>query len=91
MTRAFVPGLELARLFHTEREREQFLSPAYEFVAGLHNRLCLTAPLDPKVRRFHDRPFQVLDSFRFTDALIATVTDPAVRALPQRSSAGTTA
>ena len=65
------------------RERERFLSPAYEFAAGLHNRLSLTAPLDPKVRRFHDRPFLVLDGFRFTDALVATITDPAVRALPQ--------
>ncbi|HWO61563.1 MAG TPA: DUF4037 domain-containing protein [Umezawaea sp.] len=64
------------------QERERHLSPAYEFVAGLHNDLGLTEPLDPRVRHFHDRPFLVLDAHRFTDALVATIDDPAIRALP---------
>jgi len=65
------------------RERERYLTPAYEFAAALHNGLGLTEPLDGTVRFFHERPFLVLDSFRFTDALLATVTDPALRALPE--------
>ncbi|MFH9554560.1 hypothetical protein [Streptomyces sp. NPDC017435] len=34
------------------------------------------------VRHFHTRPFLVLDTHRFTDALIDTISDPALRALP---------
>jgi hypothetical protein len=64
------------------QDRERYLSPAYEVVAGLHNDLGLTEPLDPRVRHFHDRPFLVLDAHRFTDALVATIGDPAIRALP---------
>lgn len=64
------------------RGRERHLSQAYEIVAGLHNELALTAPLDGSVRYFHDRPFLVLDAYRFTDALIATIGDPAIAALP---------
>ncbi|MCS7475515.1 DUF4037 domain-containing protein [Umezawaea endophytica] len=64
------------------QDRERHLSPAYEVVAGLHNDLGLTEPLDPRVRYFHDRPFLVLDAHRFTDALVATIADPALRALP---------
>jgi hypothetical protein len=63
-------------------DRERHLSPAYELVAGLHNDLGLTEPLDPRVRCFHDRPFLVLDAHRFTDALVATIRDPEIRALP---------
>jgi hypothetical protein len=64
------------------QEREQHLSSAYEVAAGLHNDLGLTEPLDVTVRYFHDRPFRVLDAYRFTDALVSTISDPAVRALP---------
>jgi hypothetical protein len=38
--------------------------------------------LDVTTRYFHDRPFRVLDAYRFTDALVSTIIDPAVRALP---------
>jgi hypothetical protein len=38
--------------------------------------------LDVKVRYFHDRPFRVLDAYRFTNALVTTISDPAVRTLP---------
>jgi hypothetical protein len=63
-------------------ERERRLSPAYETVARMHNDLRLTEPVDPQVRYFHDRPFLVLDAHRFTDALRATISDPAIEALP---------
>ncbi|MFB9890880.1 DUF4037 domain-containing protein [Planobispora takensis] len=68
------------------RERERHLSRAYERVAALHNRLGLTEPLDTSVRGFHSRPFQVLDARRFADALTASITDPAVAALPPLGS-----
>ncbi|RCG20109.1 DUF4037 domain-containing protein [Sphaerisporangium album] len=53
------------------RAREEHLCRAYERVAGLHNRLALTEPLDPSVRPFFDRPFRVIGASRFADALLA--------------------
>lgn len=80
--RAGAPHLSGALAARSWREREQHLSPAYEIAAGMHNDLGLTEPLDVTVRNFHDRPFRVLDAYRFTDALVSTISDPAVRALP---------
>lgn len=76
------PHLTRALSATTWRERERHLTPAYEGAAALHNALGLTEPLDPGVRPFHDRPFLVLDAHRFTHALTATITDPALRARP---------
>ena len=39
-------------------------------------------PIDPTTRPYHNRPFQVLHAERFTAALTARITDPAVRKLP---------
>jgi hypothetical protein len=64
------------------RGRERHLTAAYETVAGLHNALGLTDPLDPRVRAFHTRPYQVLAADRFAVALAATITDPVLRARP---------
>ncbi|WUW19241.1 DUF4037 domain-containing protein [Streptomyces sp. NBC_01465] len=63
-------------------ERERHLAPAYEIAADMHNDLGLTEPLDAKARHFHTRPFLVIDGYRFTDALMATINDRQVRALP---------
>ncbi len=63
-------------------DREEQLVAAYETVANLQNDLGLTAPVDPHVRFFHDRPYRVLHAERFTAALLDTITDPAVRGLP---------
>jgi Domain of unknown function (DUF4037) len=62
--------------------REQHLSRACTAAAALHNQLGITKPLDPRTRRFHERPYQVLYSGRFAAALLAAITDPAVRRLP---------
>ncbi len=63
-------------------DRERHLVIAYEAVANLQNDLGLTAPVDPRVRFFYNRPFRVLCGERFTKALIGSISDPAVRALP---------
>ena len=63
-------------------DREHHLVIAYEIVATMCNDLGLTAPVDPRVRTFHDRPFRVLQAERFTQALISGIHDPAIRALP---------
>lgn len=79
---ALTPHLSGALAARSWQERERHLSPAYEIAARLHNDLGLTEPLEATVRYFHDRPFRVLDAYRFTDALVATIGDPAIRALP---------
>ncbi|MFC8664853.1 DUF4037 domain-containing protein [Streptomyces sp. NPDC057199] len=62
--------------------REHHLTRAYEAVAVMHNQLGLTDPVDPTTRPYHSRPFQVLHAERFTEALIARITDPAIGSLP---------
>jgi hypothetical protein len=63
-------------------EREAALAAAYVAIAERHNASGLTEPLDTRVRPYHGRPAQVLMADRFADACLATVTDPALRALP---------
>jgi hypothetical protein len=64
------------------RTREQRLCAAYETAATLHNQLGLTQPLDPRVRRFYDRPYQVIAAARFAAALREAIADPHLRELP---------
>ncbi|MEU6716545.1 DUF4037 domain-containing protein [Nonomuraea sp. NPDC046802] len=69
------------------REREQGLSGAYTRLAALQNRMALAERLDEDVRGYFDRPFQVIGGDRFVRALMASVADPAVRALPMAGCA----
>lgn len=62
-------------------DREQHLADAFEAVASLHNEAGLTQPVDPRTRSFHDRPYRVLHTERFAAPLMATVHNPALRAL----------
>jgi hypothetical protein len=65
------------------QEREMHLSAAYEYMAGMHNRLGITAPLPGQVSPFHGRPFQVIHSECFVDAIRAEIKSPEVLALPE--------
>ncbi|MCR6488286.1 DUF4037 domain-containing protein [Amycolatopsis sp. OK19-0408] len=76
------PALAAALAATTWHEREDHLATAYSAIAELHNQLRLTEPLDPSIRPYHDRPFQVLHAERFSQALVASITDPELRALP---------
>lgn len=67
--------------------REQALVEAYEFVAGRHNALGVTEPVDPSARAFHGRPFRVLLADRVADACRAAIGDPALRDQPLLGSA----
>lgn len=64
-------------------EREEFLSAAYLYVAGMHNNLGLTKHVEPEIRRFHSRPYRVLHSERFVEALYGTIRSEAVLRLPR--------
>ena len=63
-------------------ERERHLSRAFVLAAAAHNRLGLTEPLDPSVRPYYSRPYQVLDAGRFAAALRGVITDPEVSRRP---------
>ena len=65
-------------------EREAALVQAYETIGELHNALGVTTPVNARVSNFHDRPFRVLHSERFADALLAVIRDPLVRAIDGR-------
>ncbi|RJL36156.1 DUF4037 domain-containing protein [Bailinhaonella thermotolerans] len=77
-------GQGLARVLAAPswREREEHLCAVYRRVAGLHNRLGLTEPLDPEPRALAGRPFRVLGAERFSQALLSRVTDARIRGLP---------
>ena len=76
------PLFEAAVGAATREEREHYLSAAYEAVAELHNGLGITEPIEPRVSRFHDRPFLVIHGDRFWTALRAAIVDEDVRRLP---------
>lgn len=62
--------------------REGHLTAAYERVAQMHNALGITAPLPTQVSSYYDRPFFVLHSDTFAEAIRAAIADEEVRALP---------
>jgi Domain of unknown function (DUF4037) len=62
--------------------REDSLAAAYVALAERHNRAGLTAPVRPAIGTYHSRPAKVLMADRFTEALLATVTDPSLSRLP---------
>lgn len=64
------------------RDREQWLTQVYQSVGSLQNALGVTPPVPVEVSSFHDRPFQVLHSERFAEALLAAIQDESVRRLP---------
>lgn len=80
---ALTPHLDAARYARTWSEREAGIVGAVRILAERHNALGLTEPLDPAPRPFWGRPFQVMAAERFSEALLATITDPEVLALPR--------
>lgn len=76
------PSFDQARFARTWQEREQGIVAASVTLANRTNALKLAAWVDPTPRNFWSRPFQVLHAERFTEALKASITDPAVKVLP---------
>jgi hypothetical protein len=62
--------------------REDALVEASEILARRHNAAGLTAPVEPTVRMFHNRPFRVLAADRFAAACQEAISDPWLRKLP---------
>jgi hypothetical protein len=63
-------------------ERESALAAAWAALGHRHNTAGLTDPIPVTIGRYHNRPAKVLMADRFTEALLATVSDSLLRALP---------
>jgi hypothetical protein len=81
LARQVGPPVQTALHAGTWRDREAALCTASAQLAAATNRLGLAEEVDPTPRRFHTRDIRVLHAERFTDALLAAVTDPQVRSL----------
>lgn len=64
------------------KTRESHLTEAYLIMIKQHNALGLTQPIPIAVEPFHDRPFLVPPAGRIIEALLESIQDPDVRALP---------
>ena len=84
----FTPVLWRAQLAPTWQEREAAVGEAYLQLASLHNALGVTEALPVQLTDFHERPFMVIDSDAFVEALRAAITDPDVKAIADRRPIG---
>jgi hypothetical protein len=82
------PDLQGTLTAATWQERERFLVPVYEHIAQKHNALGLTEPLPTQVTTFHRRPFRVIATHGFADALFGQIRDPAVKQIAARPPIG---
>lgn len=81
------PVLERAVGAEAYPEREDALGEAGRELARMHNALGVTQPLAAESRRFHDRPYRIIDGERFDAALRGAISDERLRALPSLAGA----
>ncbi len=77
------PQLDAARYAPDWPAREAGIYRAQRVLAERQNALGLAEWVDPAARSFFSRPFQVMFGSRFADALLESIADPEVRALPR--------
>lgn len=82
------PMLQKTLCATTWKEREKYLSPAYECVAKLHNQLNITEPVPAAVAQFHGRPYMVISTGAFSNAIKVKIADPELRALANKPLVG---
>jgi hypothetical protein len=79
---ALGPVLDRVLAANAWRAREEHMSEAYRIVAGLHNDLGVTGPLDTEVTSYYGRPYRVIFAERFAEAIREAISSEEVRALP---------
>ena len=82
------PALRAVQLAATWQARERHLVDAYEYVAGMHNRLGMTEPIPAKAEPFFGRPLRVIWGDRRAGALRARISDPTLLRLARRRPIG---
>jgi hypothetical protein len=78
------PPLRAALSAETWREREDMICTAGSLLAAATNELALCPAVDPAPRQFYSRDIRVLGAHRFTIALSAEITDPALLGVIER-------
>ncbi len=81
--RQLVPVFRAVMRSERWRQRQERLSTAYRMVMRMHNDLGVTAPIEPEVSAFHNRPYKVPHAERFVEALHAAIRCQTVRAWPR--------
>jgi hypothetical protein len=76
------PMLRRVLLASDWREREGYLTQAFELIARRHNMLNITDPLPEKTTWFHNRPYLVIHAEEFAHAIQNAIQDEQVRSLP---------
>jgi hypothetical protein len=82
------PLLEAVFTSTSWRERQSYLSLAYQVLAGMHNACDITEPLPVTVEPFFGRPFFVISKGRFSAAIKDKIEDPEVKALASKGFIG---
>ena len=85
---ALTPVLAELVAARTWPERQDAYAAAAGMLVRRQNALDLCAPVDPRPRLFHTRPFWVIDGARVASVLVAAIGDPAVRRLTRRRLIG---
>jgi hypothetical protein len=82
------PLLWRAQQSSTWSERAESLASAYEVIARLQNASGVCRTLPAIVSLFYDRPFPVIHSEVFAQALVEQITDPEVQRIAQQRFIG---
>lgn len=77
-----IPIFNNVLLAHSWKQREEYLSRAYEIVANMHNSLSLTKPLETSVSDYYDRPYLVIYANRFAEAIRDVINNKEIQDLP---------
>lgn len=79
------PHLEHALAADSYADREAGLADAYRVITRMHNGLAITPPMPTEPVDYFGRPFLVIFAGEFAAAIKATITAPAVLALPNEA------
>lgn len=78
-SKKLAPILRKVLLSKSWKEREKYMSLAYEFIAQKHNLLKITPKLSTKVTYYYDRPYYVINAERFSEAIKKEIEDEQVK------------
>jgi Domain of unknown function (DUF4037) len=82
------PILRRAQTAANWHEREDAIGKAYEYAAGMHNSLVITAPLPTALSSAWGRPFTVIHGEAFAEAICQQIANPQVKRLASKRLIG---
>jgi hypothetical protein len=85
IAKSLMPIFEQVQLATNWKDREKYLSLAYEIVAEKHNSLKITDPMETKVSPFHDRPYTVIHGENFAEAIKKQIEDNEVKQIAEKN------